>query len=128
VTEPQAPEREPVTLEQIQAAYAAYARKWRRPNPDADQPEIAEEAASWLLDVAMPQLLAELLDWRRLKIGGNEYAVTFEPTPPDEAECPIHLPEKGARQLADEAPAGLLWGRTTWAGPWLPLPDNEPPF
>jgi hypothetical protein len=117
--EPESPD--PPTLEDIEAAYIEYC---------AVTPH--EEAAAYLdvvLD-AFEGLLAEVKHWRGLATT-QEYALT-----PLEAPTPIHDDEMHLMKNGSAVSAARVaerekcraWVREVHRGPWVHLPDNEPPF
>lgn len=132
--EPAEPEPQPVyTLDQIEAAFAAYQRG-KDPFEDFDPAEraAANQADSFLLDEALPQLLTEarqmLARWESLPTC-EEWAVS------DDSDT---APSDGVRYTAAAALSiAARDGRQAWRqtrisapvviSPWEPI-DSVPPF
>lgn len=135
--EPPEPESEPpLSLEQIEAALAAYQRSLAPPSLDEPQwDSTGEQAASLLLDEALPQLIAalraariELAEWRAIPVT-VEYMLTEGAAP----AAGVHVVPV-TREQADAAwwdhatgrSPSVPWAKATYVTGWRK--HEAPPF
>ena len=137
--EPDEPEQEPIfSLDQIEGALAAYLRgQDPREGLDPHERSDADQAESFLLDTAVPQMLAELRAARE-RIAEfealptrEEWAVTDNDSTPPRAEIGgYYFTPEGAMRLAAEHGV-QAWRRVVTTGPvvvhpWEPIADKSP--
>jgi hypothetical protein len=134
--EPDEPEQEPIfSLDQIEGALAAY-RRGQDPREGLDPHERshADQAESFLLDTAVPQMLAELRGARQ-RIAEFEALPTREEwvvtpgrdsAPGDGVTISCDVQADHAKWLARSKDA-QMWRRMLSVHPWEPI-ANEAPF
>ncbi|HEY9370984.1 hypothetical protein [Streptomyces sp.] len=125
--EPDEPEQEPVyRLDQIAGALAAYQRgRDPRENLDDFERSDADQAESFLLDVAVPQMLAQLREWEALPTR-EEWAVTGGPNFPDVPGGPSIWPDAGVIAYVKRHAAARLWRRMLSVHAYEPISPDGP--
>jgi hypothetical protein len=131
--EPDEPEQEPIfSLDQIEGALAAYLRgQDPREGLDPHERSDADQAESFLLDTAVPQMLAELREARQ-RIAEFEALPTSErwtvTTSRDDRPGPFAYWYSSADDAAVAAAehGGQVWRERTVVHPWEPIDLNAP--
>lgn len=132
---PGEPDPEPTyTLDQIQGALTAYLRgQDPRGNLDAFERSDADQAESFLLDTAVPLMLAELrearrriAEWEALE-KREEWAVTARRDVEPSKTMPLICETQQSLDNALKVSGGVAWVRRLTVHPWEPV-DSEAPF